>query len=338
VPELRRDPLSGRWVVIAAERARRPRDFTRQPRLKATGSGACPFCEGNERETPPEVLGYRVEGSVADGPGWQLRVVPNLYPALGPARGELDPQEDGVYVSMQALGAHEVVIITPEHEEEVAKLPDAQLGLMVQSFIDRHRVHAANPLVAYVHATMNYGREAGASREHPHAQLFALPLVPTLIEQELAVCQAHFESHGACLFCDVLGQELASGSRLVWQDERMVLFAPYASRAPFELWLAPKKHAPGFETMEVGDVASFVSGLKQALVRLHDDLSDPPFNFWLHTAPTARDVAPFYHWHLELQPKLSIAAGFELGTDVMINTMPPESAAAFLREHKGPPA
>lgn len=332
MPELRRDPLSGRWAIIAAERARRPQDFARrQPPIEA-GPGACPFCEGHERETPPEVLAYRQEGSSPDSPGWRLRVVPNLYPALGPAEGEMAPRRQGLSEALPAVGAHEVVIIRPEHVEVPAQLGEDDLRRLVRAFIARHQTHAANPQVGYVHATMNYGREAGASREHLHAQLFALPLVPTLVEQELARCEEHYAACGRCLVCDLLAQELESGARVVWQDERMALFAPFAPRAPFEVWLAPRHHRASFAAMDEGELGSFASGLRQALLRLHHRLGDPPFNFWLHTAPTSRDVGSFYHWHLELQPKLAIAAGFELGTDIIINTIAPESAAVFLRE------
>lgn len=336
MPELRRDPITQRWVVIATERAKRPHDFARQPRAKAAGGNECPFCEGNEGMTPPEVMAYRPGGTAPNTPGWTVRVVPNLFPAFGPPSGDLDERRHGIYVAMNGLGAHEVLITTPEHVEEVALLSTEQMALMVKSYVDRHLFHKANPLVAYVHTIMNYGREAGASREHPHSQLFAIPLVPGLVETELWGAGVYYEEHGRCVFCDLLRQELAHGERIVLESERFVVFTPYASQMPFEMWIAPKEHQPNFEAIDQHDVVEFASALKVALGKLYAGLNDPPFNYWIHTAPTRRDVGAVYHWHLEILPKLSIAAGFELGTEIMINTALPETAAAFLRETTAP--
>ncbi len=336
MPELRRDPVTQRWVVIASERAKRPHDFARQPRARGTGSQECPFCAGNEAMTPPEVMAYRPARSAADTPGWSVRVVPNLYPAFGPASGDLHERRQGLYLAVNGLGAHEVLIASPEHVEEVATLPTQQLVLMARSYVDRYLHHKANPVVRYVHIIMNYGREAGASREHPHSQLFAIPLVPGLVETELWGAGVYHEEHGRCVFCDLVQQELAGGERMVLENDRFVVFTPYASRAPFEMWLLPKAHRPNFEASGEHDLASFAAALKTALGKLYYGLNDPPFNYWLHTAPTQRDVSGFYHWHLEILPKLSIAAGFEMGTEIMINTALPEVSAAFLRETRTP--
>ncbi len=319
-------------MVIASERARRPHDFARQPRAHGAGSHECPFCAGNEAMTPPEVMAYRPAGSPPDSPGWSVRVVPNLYPAFGPAGGELRETQRGLFLALNGLGAHEVLIASPEHVEEVATLPTQQLLLMARSYVDRYLHHKANPVVKYVHIIMNYGREAGASREHPHSQLFAIPLVPGLVETELWGAGVYYEEHGRCVFCDLLQQELTDGARIVLENDRFVVFAPFASRSPFEMWLVPKEHRPNFEASDERDLALFAAALKEALGRLYYGLNDPPFNYWIHTSPTQRDVSGFYHWHLELLPKLSIAAGFEMGTEIMINTAVPETAAAFLRE------
>ncbi|MCL4464621.1 MAG: galactose-1-phosphate uridylyltransferase [Chloroflexi bacterium] len=335
MPELRRDPLTGRWVVIATERARRPQDFVRQSRARAE-SGDCPFCEGHEAQTPAEVMAYRPADLPANGPGWQVRVVPNLYPAFEPATGALDLRRDGLYLAEQALGAHEVLLASPQHVEEVAKLPLSQFELLVRAYIDRYRAHAANPLIQYIQLIMNYGREAGASRDHPHSQLFAVPLVPSLIDLELARSREHFASRGECLLCGILRQQLAEGERVVLENERFAVFAPFASRWPFELWLVPRRHEARFERLDDEGQELLARALKETLGKVFAGLNDPPFNYWLHTAPTQQPVDEYYHWHLELAPKLAIAAGFELGTDVMINTALPEEAAGFLRTTPGP--
>jgi UDPglucose--hexose-1-phosphate uridylyltransferase len=336
MPELRRDPLTHRWVAIATERAKRPHDFTRQPRGKGASGSECPFCAGNEAMTPPEVMAYRPAGTAPDTPGWTVRAVPNLYPAFGPPVGDLNERQQGMYVAMNGLGGHEVIITSPEHAKDIAVLSTEQVALMVRAYVDRYLAHKANPIVQYVHIIMNYGREAGASREHPHSQLFALPLVPSLVETELWGAGVYYEEHRRCVLCDIVRQELAAGERIVLENERFVVLAPYASRAPFEMWVVPKDHQPSFETMDRQDVMAFADALREALGKLYVGLNDPPFNYWIHTSPTQRKAEAMYHWHLEIVPKLAIAAGFELGTEIMINTALPEAAAAFLREAKAP--
>jgi UDPglucose--hexose-1-phosphate uridylyltransferase len=334
MPELRRDPITHEWVVISTERAKRPHDFARQSRTPAQQETNCPFCAGNESKTPPEVLAYRVDGTAPDTPGWLVRVVPNLYPAFGPASGDLAAQKDGLYQSMNGLGGHEVIITSPSHTEDIASLPLEQVDCMTRAYIDRYLSHKANPIVQFVHIIQNYGRDAGASREHPHSQLFAIPLVPELVATELEGAQRHHTERGSCVFCDVLQEELRGGERIILENERFVVFAPYASRVPFEMWLMPKAHRPRFETMGEHDVSAFSAALQEALALLRNGLNDPPFNYWIHTTPTQMAVDDVYHWHLEILPKLSFAAGFELGTGIMINSALPETAAAFLREKR----
>lgn len=331
MPELRRDPVTGSWVVIATERAKRPHDFARHHRA-AAGDQKCPFCEGHEAMTPPEVYAFRPEGSAPDTPGWSVRVVPNLYPAFGPAQGDLAPCADGLYETLNGLGGHEVIVTSPRHSDDIPSLPLQQVALMARAYVDRYLAHKENPVVQYVHIILNYGREAGASREHPHSQLFAIPIVPELVERELVGAARYHAEHGRCVFCDILERELSSGERMVYENDRFAVFAPYASRMPFEMWLMPKAHAPRFETLSGVDLEAFAGALRQAVGRLTVGLNDPPFNYWIHTSPTRRDVDDSYHWHLEIMPKLAIAAGFELGTGIMINTALPETAARFLRE------
>ena len=281
-------------------------------------------------------MAYRAPATLPDSPGWSVRVVPNLYPAFGPEHGDLVPRAEGLYSALPALGAHEVIVNCPEHLESPVDLPTSQLALVVRACAERSRFHADNPLVQYVHVIMNYGREAGASREHSHSQLFAVPVVPGLVEAELAGAEAYYAKHRRCLICDIVRQEETGGERVVWANDDFVLFAPFASRVPFELWLVPRAHRPSFSALDGDAEHAFARVLKETLVRLSSALGDPPFNYWIHTAPTRRDVSAFYHWHLELLPKLSTAAGFELGTDIMIDTVLPEAAAAFLRDVKRP--
>ena len=335
MPELRQDPVTLRWVAIATERAKRPHAFTRAAKVEAPAAVACPFCPGHEAETPPEVMAYRAPGSAPDTPGWQVRVVPNLYPAFGPAAGSLDPHPVGPYTAMHALGVHEVLISTPEHHKDIGELPLDAVQRIVSSCVDRYRAHRDNPVVQYILIINNVGREAGASREHPHSQLFGIPLIPIAVAEELDGVQRYRAAQGTCPYCDIGKYEQQVGERLIYENDAFLVFAPYAGRMPFESWLMPKAHRPFFEDMGEEAQRDCADALRALVAKLHWGLNEPPFNYFIHTTPCHEDIGGAYHWHLELLPKLSIAAGFELGSGMMINTVLPEQAAEFLRETAG---
>jgi UDPglucose--hexose-1-phosphate uridylyltransferase len=331
VSELRQDPVTGLWVAVATERAKRPHEFISAAKWGVETSGACPFCPGNESETPPEVMAYRMPGTAPDTPGWQVRVVPNLYPAFGPATGESAMRTEGPYRAMHALGVHEVLIITPEHRADIGALPLEDVKTLVRCYVDRYLAHRNDPTIEYITIVHNHGREAGASREHPHSQLFGIPLVPSAVETELAGLRRWREERAGCAYCDLVQYECKTGDRLVYENEQFVVFAPYASRVPFETWSIPKAHWGDFEAMNEGQQAQFADALRALLAKVVRGLNGVSFNYWIHSAPCRTAGGDLYHWHLELLPKLSIQAGFELGAGVMIETVPPEQAAAFLR-------
>ncbi|MBI2952968.1 MAG: galactose-1-phosphate uridylyltransferase [Chloroflexi bacterium] len=332
MPELRQDPVTLKWVTIAVERAKRPHTFTQAPKVVVKATGECPFCYGHEGETPPEVMAYRDPGTGPNTAGWSVRVVPNLYPAFGPASGDLNPRHVGPYTVMNGLGAHEVLISSPEHYKDLALLPQDQVTLILKSYIDRYLVHRNNPVLKYVLIIVNHGKEAGASREHPHAQLFGIPIVPHTVVEEIEGLQRYKTEKGTCAYCDVLAYEMKVGERIVYENDKFVVFAPYASKVPFETWLMPKSHGAHFEAMSDQEVRACGDALRTGLAKLHYGLNDPPFNFYIHTAPYSGEGNGLYHWHIEILPKLSIWAGFELGSGIMINTALPESAAEFLRK------
>lgn len=331
MPELRQDPVTRRWVAIATERAKRPHTFTRAAKVEAQAGAACPFCPGHEAETPPEVMAYRAPGTEPNTPGWEVRVVPNLYPAFGPVAGDLNPQAVGPYTAMNALGVHEVLIATPEHYKDIGDLPLDTVQRIVSGYVDRYRAHQDNPVVQYILIINNVGREAGASREHPHAQLFGIPLIPTAVAEELSGLESYRGAKGTCAYCDIVRYEQQVGARIIYENDQFLVFAPYASRVPFESWVMPKAHWPFFERMGSDEQRQFGDALRALVAKLRQGLNEPPFNYFIHTTPCHDDLSGTYHWHLELLPKLSIAAGFELGTGVMINTVLPEQAAEFLR-------
>lgn len=331
MPQLRQDLVTGRWVSIATERAKRPNSFTRAAAVAVPAGAQCPFCPGHESMTPPEVMAYRAPGTNPNSPGWDIRVVPNLYPAFGPANGEATVGHDGPYETMNGVGVHEVLVTSPDHYADIAELSSAQAALVVQSYVDRYNANKDNPAVQYLLIINNHGKEAGASLEHPHSQLFGIPVVPTAVQEELDGVRRYRAQHDSCPFCDVVAYERTAGERVVFENDAFLVYAPFASRTPFELNVLPRQHRGRFEEMSAAEHAAFAQALQQATGRVSKGLNNPPYNFYVHTAPIRATSSDDYHWHLELLPKLAIAAGFELGTGLMINVATPESAAEFLR-------
>jgi len=328
--ELRKDPVTGRWVIIASERAGRPTDFVRERMLSSGGS--CPFCYGSEDKTPPEVLAYRASNAPADSPGWRVRVVPNKYPALR-IEGSLGRRAAGMYDLMNAIGAHEVVIESPDHLAQMADLGAAQIAEVLWAYRERFLDLQRDSRFRYILIFKNQGPEAGATLEHTHTQIIATPVVPKRVNEELDGARAHYEQRERCIFCDLVAQELESGVRVVGQNAAFVAIAPFAARFPFETWILPLRHSATFETVSAADVHALAELLRQTLRRLRGALGDPAYNYVLHTAPARGDqVDEFYHWHLEIMPKLTRVAGFEWGSGFYINPTPPEVAAATLRE------
>lgn len=332
MPQLRQDLVTGRWVAVATERAKRPSSFSRAAGVAVPPAATCPFCTGHESMTPPEVMAFRAPGTQPNTPGWEVRVVPNLYPAFGPANEEPVRSCDGPYATMTGVGVHEVIISSPDHGDDFARLSTHQVDQIVKAFVERYDAHRANPAIQYLLIINNHGKEAGASLEHPHSQLFGIPLVPFAVREELDGVRRYREEHARCVYCDILANEQKEGVRVIWENDSFLVYAPFASRTPFEASILPKWHSPRFETMSAPQQQAFASALHELTARIVGGLNDPPFNFYIHTAPVHQQGEPDYHWHLELLPKLAIAAGFELGTGIMINTATPEAAAEFLRD------
>jgi UDPglucose--hexose-1-phosphate uridylyltransferase len=329
MPELRRDPVVGRWVIIATERLRRPRDFARQQ--PARRGGPCVFCPGHERETPPEILAYRGSPGVPNGSGWRVRVVPNKFPALR-VEGGLERRGEGMYDLMNGVGAHEVVIESPDHERELGDQPPEVVEEVLRAYRDRIADLKRDERFRSVTVFKNRGAEAGASLEHPHSQLIATPVVPLTLNDELDNAGAYYRFRERCLFCDIVQQELDARSRLVLAGEHVVALAPFAARFPFETWLLPRRHAAAFEDLKAEELHDLARVLRAVLAKLDRAIADPPYNLLLHSAPFGAGDSPSYHWHFEVVPKLVGMAGFELGSGFHINPVPPEDAARFLRD------
>ncbi|BDG09295.1 galactose-1-phosphate uridylyltransferase [Anaeromyxobacter paludicola] len=333
MPELRRDPIVGRWVIIATERAHRPQ----QPRsAPAPAGGLCPFCPGQEDKTPHEVyVSGRGPGGPPDGPGWKVRVVPNRFPALM-IEGELERQAEGIYDRMNGVGAHEVIVETPEHGKSLADLTDEEVTEVLFAFKARILDLRNDLRFRYVLLFKNSGAAAGASLEHAHSQLIALPITPRQVTEEIEGARRHFEHRERCIFCDIVGQERKERSRLVFENEEFVAFAPWAPRSPFETWIVPKRHESNFEAEPKARLGYCAQALRTTLRRIGAALGHPAYNFMVHSNPLRDPSSPSYHWHVEVMPaSTQSVAGFEWGSGFHINPVPPEDAAEFLRKVSG---
>ncbi|MDI6709720.1 MAG: galactose-1-phosphate uridylyltransferase [Bacillota bacterium] len=329
MPEWRKDPVVNRWVVIATERAKRPTDY--RCTVDELNPQACPLCVGHEGQTPPEILAFREPGTAADREGWWVRVVPNKFPAVR-ADERLFSWWDGVYEAMNGVGAHEVIVETTEHVNSLATQSDKQVEEVVWAWRARLLDLRKDSRLKYILIFKNKGRVGGASLEHAHSQLIATPMVPVDIAQEVTGAEEYRRQKGTCVYCDVIAQETAQDQRVVIDGERFISLAPFASRFPFEMWILPKRHQPDFGQIVEEDVRDLARILRSSLGKLAATVCDPPYNILLHTAPVNVEDTGHYHWHLEILPRLTVMAGFELGTGYFINPTPPELAARALRD------
>jgi UDPglucose--hexose-1-phosphate uridylyltransferase len=328
MPEFRKDPATRRWIIISSERAKRPQAGIGHASEQPT---RCPFCAGNEEDTPPEVLAYRDRNTPADRPGWSVRVVPNKYPALAPDSTAID-RSGGFYEMRAGSGVHEVIIETPEHVLNTHSLDERQLAAVLRAYRDRMLHLAADKRWRYLLVYKNEGRDAGATLEHVHSQLIALPHVPTEVLDEIRAARRYHRTNSGCLYCAIIKKETGEGARIVSESERFVVLCPFAPRFPFETWILPKIHAACFERCSDQDYEELARCLRQTLTGLHRRLEKVPFNYIIHSAPTSKSSHPYYHWHMEILPKLGRAAGFEWGSGSFMNPIAPEEAARLLRQ------
>jgi len=331
MPELRKDPVTGRWVIISTDRSKRPHDF-QVTHVHPIGRDECPFCPGHEDLTPPEVLAYR-NGSAPNTPGWDVRVVPNKFPALK-VEGGLDRQGEGLFDRMNGIGAHEVIIETPDHMQTLATMGEGQIERVLSAYRDRILDLKQDRRLRYILVFKNHGGPAGATLEHSHSQLIALPIVPDFVREEVEGARQHFAAKERCVFCDIVHQELAEGRRVILENADVVALAPYAPRFPFETWLVPRRHRSRFEEASPHEYQSLARILKALLQRVNRALESPSYNLIVHSSPFSEETGDFYHWHLELMPRLTKVAGFEWGTGFYINPTSPEEAARVLRDAK----
>jgi UDPglucose--hexose-1-phosphate uridylyltransferase len=327
--ELRKDPITGRWVIILTERRKRPTDFQLES-VHIAPDDCCPFCDGHEHMTSRELLAHRRPGSPSNGPGWDLRVVPNQFPVLH-VEGTLDRQAEGLFDKMNGIGAHEVIIETPRHDQTLATMSEAA----VEQVFDACRARVADlkqdRRFRYIIIFKNHGAAAGASLDHSHTQLIALPIVPREVRDEVDGARAHFTAKERCVFCDIVRQETNDERRLIAENADMIALAPFAPRFPFETWILPKRHQALFEDSPRHEYASLARMLGDILRRMNKALRMPPYNLLIHSAPLAEAAGEYYHWHVEIIPKLTKVAGFEWATGFYVNPTAPEEAAQVLK-------
>jgi UDPglucose--hexose-1-phosphate uridylyltransferase len=330
MPELRKDPVLGRWVIISTERAKRPKDFKSVPETKKVTPKECPFCPGNEPATPPEIYSIRRDGSAPNTPGWSLRVIPNKFPALR-IEGEIDRRGEGIYDRMNGIGAHEVIIETSDHGQDLADTDPERFEDVIMAYQSRLIDLKKDERLRYVMILKNFGAAAGASLEHSHSQLIATPVVPKRVMEEMDGAKRYFEYRERCIFCDIVVQETKSRKRLICENNSFILVCPFAPRFPFECWIVPRNHLSNFEDATPEQLKDLAAILKDCLMRLKKALNIPPYNYVIHTAPITVRGIDFYHYHLEIIPVLTHIAGFEWGTGFYINPTGPEDSADYLR-------
>jgi UDPglucose--hexose-1-phosphate uridylyltransferase len=326
---MRRTTLRGTWSIIAPGRSGRPG-------LEASALGGarpgCPFCEWNEAETMAEVFALRPAGSVPNGPGWTVRVVPNKYPALR-SSSPASPVVSAPYEEAPARGYHEVVIDTPDHHRRLSEFSVEQLAVVLSVYRSRIEALSHCPNVESISMFRNDGRAAGATQEHPHTQILALPFVPERLQREIMSASQHLKEHGRCPTCDILNREVPGGPLFLSENTDFAAVVSFAGRFPYETWILPKIHGHDFAQVSRAVISSLAGMVGDVLHLMESALGVFPFNLVFQTSPVRRDdsIERAFHWRIEIMPRLSIPSGFELGSDTFIVSVAPEDAASRLR-------
>lgn len=327
--EIRKNAIKNKWVVVAEDRAMKPNDFPIAKNKPANSGkeGFCPFCEGNEEYTPPEIAACRVNNSEPNNKGWLIRAIPNKFSAFELA-GVLETKSNGVYTAYNGLGRHEVVIETPEHGVEFHELSTEHLSMIIEILQQRYQELAQDERIKYIQIYKNQGLFAGASLQHSHSQIIGLPFDPG----ENAGLPIYYKNNGHCLLCNIIKQELHEQIRVVGETDNFIILCPYASRFPYETWIVPKQHAEHFGNLEKSQIPELANNLKRLTSAIMDGLEGPSYNVVINTAPVNTEYEPGYHWYIEVTPRLLVNAGVEIATGIFINPVGPELATEILKK------
>lgn len=327
--QIRKDPLSNTWVIIAPERSARPDTLVMKPEIEQ--KKFCPFCESDEIKQP--IPPYAICAGEFDQEGrWLTRILPNKFPALTPEPLLCQRELDGIYHLLEGVGGHEILVESPVHEDTLATMPVEQIQAILQNYQCRYGYWRTDPRVSYLSVFKNHGKSAGASLRHPHSQMIATPLVPPRVADELDESKEYYEMNNSCLLCDTIEIERKVKKRFVLENDTMIAYMPFAPRFPFETLIVPKRHCASYEQInkkEIEDLASMMSILFKKYNKL---LVDPPFNYIIHSTPIRTPGLLYYHWHIEIILRLSQPAGFEWGSGVYINSVAPEEAAKDMKK------
>lgn len=326
ISELRQDLVTGDWVVIATGRAKRPEEFATHKRetINEDPTKPCFFCYPEETKQESDILIYKK----SDG-DWSLRVFPNKYPAFSRSR-TLEHFEEGPYFGMDGVGYHEL-IITKDHKRQIANLEILEVAEIMDAYQERYLDLMGRKSVNYIEIFHNHGKEAGASIVHPHSQLMAIPVVSPYVQLELDGAEIYHKANRKCVYCTMIEWERENKKRVVFENEEYLVFCPFSSRASFETWVIPKKHKPYFERTTQAEKLHLAEAMRNAVNKIYKALDDPAYNFYIHTSPCDGKDYPHFHWHIEILPRTSTWAGFELSTGIEISTIQPEVAADYLR-------
>lgn len=330
MPEFRQDWATKEWVIIATERAKRPEDFAKGRETKKPlpeKADKCPFCPGNEDKTPPSLY------TIQNNERWNLRVVPNKFAALQPQLTTIR-KKMGKFLKVDGFGVAEVVIETPKHNETISSMSDADVRNVIITYRNRYLEISRNPSICLINIFRNHGAMAGTSLEHPHSQIIATPIVPPHIRDQITQAILSSDTYGSCIYCDIIKEEINQKERIIIETEHFASLTPFASRYPFEVRIYPKKHRCNFGNISDGETADLAHILKTTLKKIHISLNNPDYNYMIRSGPTDDIDVRHFHWYLEILPKLTTSAGFELGTGIFINVAVPEDCAKILREVK----
>jgi UDPglucose--hexose-1-phosphate uridylyltransferase len=332
MPELRQNPATKEWVIIATERAKRPEDLGNGFRAPLPPhNGDCPFCSGHEEKTPPEIFSYRSYGTKPNAPGWWVRVVPNKFAALLPGDNLERWKAEDFFISMDGVGSHEVLIECPEHDKTIATLDQKQVEEIFLAYRERYLALYRDPRSEMIIIFKNHGAGAGTSLQHSHSQIIAAPIVPMHIRHRMEEARRYFDDNGHCVFCMMLEKERKVKQRIVLESDNFAVLEPFASHSPFETWVMPKKHKPGFEGITAEECKELAFVMRQTLAKIYKSLHNPDYNYMFFSSPCRECGLEYYHWHVKIYPRVAAVAGFELGSGIFINTVIPEKAASFLR-------
>ncbi len=331
MPELRQNQFTKEWVIIATERARRPEELVvkRPARELPTYSEKCPFCPGNESQTPPEVFRYPMN----DDDPWQVRVFPNKFAALS---REAEPRRsfERSHRKIEGFGVHDVIVETPDHSLSMARLPESAIGDVLRAYKARYDQLSLDPRIAHITIFKNHGAGAGTSLEHPHSQLIGTPVISSQVRQRFQEALRHWDDYGDCMFCEMIREEMFQRTRVVAVSEHFVAMEYFASATPFSTYIYPLRHMASFGDISTGELNDLAGLMKNILAKLYVGLNDPDFNYVIRSAPAESAGVKYYHWYVSIIPRLTRVAGFELGSGMFINTVLPEAAAEFLRNVK----